>query len=117
MEPIVGANDNQGAVNTLLESKKALGKMTFEDQLKEKDLVIESLKAEIAKKDKTIAEYQDVNQKLFLKVSAPISEEKPEEEPEDPVKKAALDKIEAHNKKLEEQENGSDNQQGGSSFM
>lgn len=75
---------------------------------------IKELRDQIERQNKVIQDYQDINQKLFLKVANPVVTAD-QSDSIDPLVKSATEKINKYNKELET--NGSNYQQGSTSFM
>lgn len=68
---------------------------------------IKELREQIERQNKVIQDYQDINQKLFLKVANPVVTAD-QQDSTDPLVKSALDKINKYNKEVTAN-NGSDN--------
>ena len=94
------------------EQRKALADATqlidennYKQKYEDSNKTIESLKNALADKDKLIREYQDLNQKLFLRTGGSIDNKmvnipKVEEPQQDPLVQQALAKIEAYNNSI-----------------
>lgn len=85
------------------EAKKRIQQLEEGLSKEESDKVIESLRKEIEEKDKMIREYQDLNQKLFLRIGKPVDEKTPEQVQEEAEAKELEDieaKIKAHNEEV-----------------
>ena len=90
---------------------EVMNKLDVSTELKDANLELNSLRKAVEEKDKLIKEYQDLNQRLFLRVSTPVDEKplKTEEELEEERAKAEVDAIEEKIKQMNEEtvkENG-----------
>lgn len=68
---------------------------------------IKELREQIERQNKVIQDYQDINQKLFLKVANPVVTAD-QQDSTDPLVKSAIEKINKYNREVES--HGSDNQ-------
>lgn len=73
----------------------------YKSRYEESEKTIASLKTALGEKDKLIREYQDLNQKLFLRTGGALGADTPnipQDEPQvDPLVAQALEKIERYN--------------------
>lgn len=77
--------------------------LKLQDDIKARDEKIASLEATIEKMTKTVENYQDLNQSLFLRVAKEVKQNPDElEEHKDPLVMSALKKIEEENNKYKE---------------
>ena len=89
-------NQTNQASQELKEAQDLQWKLKYDELQKQYDLLNETLKT----KDQTISEYQSLNQKLFLQISAPI-DSTPQESEEDVKRKALEEKIAQINAEVE----------------
>lgn len=88
--------ENQVTTNeeAVKEAASKLEDKNLEAQIKE-------LKEQVERQNKVIQDYQDINQKLFLKVANPVVTAD-QQDSIDPILKSAYDKINKYNKELEQ---------------
>lgn len=86
----------------LNKAKERLGIVEKMMQQSNEQLEITRLKKHIEEQEKVIREYQDLNQKLFLKIGMPV-DEKPEETMMNPEERAFKEQIAELDKRIKEE--------------
>lgn len=95
---VIPGKDNP--LEEVAKAAKQLDDLSIKDQLDQANKQIEVLTQAVADRDKAIREYQDINQRLFLRVANPVDTGNTQPGSTDPLVQSALDKIKEYNERI-----------------